>query len=95
MKKYVKPAIFMESFEMTEHIAQCGINHSDDNSWGFKAGFYADACSFSLGDYATLFVSAACEKDGVLVDPEDPQLGDMGLCYQGVTSTSSNTIFGS
>lgn len=33
MKKYVKPELFFESFELSQSIAACGIdvNHNDEN----------------------------------------------------------------
>lgn len=90
MKKYVKPALFMESFEMTEHIAQCGINHSN-NDWDFQVNnHYAESCSFSIeGGDMTFFVSDACANDGILVD-KDFKLD--GLCYEG-NHAADTTIF--
>lgn len=40
MKKYEKPALFAESFRMTEHIASgCILDKKDDGSWNASPQF--------------------------------------------------------
>lgn len=90
-KAYVKPGLFMESFEMAEHIAKCGINSSSDNEFGFVANFYADECNATinypgLGEMNIFADSAKC----VITDIG----GFEQLCYQG-TEGDNVTIFGS
>lgn len=58
MKKYVKPELFYEHFELSQHIADCGweLKHAngackaepDENHWGPGA----------LDSFGTLFTSA-------------------------------------
>lgn len=53
MKKYVKPELFFESFELSQSIAACGIdvNYADEHAcapttdpdfWSFKVNVFSD-----------------------------------------------------
>lgn len=90
-KSYVKPSLFMESFEMAEHIARCGINHSgaENNEWGFKAYFHENDCHATIFEgAATIFASmAAC---GMEIDDSS----FLGGCYHG-NESDDQTVFGS
>lgn len=61
MKPYVKPELFYESFELSQHIAACGIdvNHADtsscnptldDDFWPGLGGtkVFEDGCDMSI-----------------------------------------------
>lgn len=93
-KAYKKPGLFLESFEMAEHIATCGINHTGDNKdFKFKAKFYADTCDAVL-DFPgfspmNIFMTAKC-TDYV----DESFLDGLGICYQGQQENSMQ-IFGS
>lgn len=52
MKSYVKPELYFESFELSEHIAACGLDMSNstnvnnctataDTTWGYTEPFIA------------------------------------------------------
>lgn len=83
MKKYVKPELFFESFEMTQQIAACQFGLNEDT--------YSDKnCSFTgvnpADDFEiTIFLSSsnACENSSA-----------ESYCYFGSTAESFN-IFNS
>ena len=54
MKKYVKPALFYEKFELSQHIADCAWELNSTN----KESCHASADPKFLDDSPNLFVSA-------------------------------------
>ena len=76
MKKYVKPELFYERYELSQHIADCG--------WELQ---WADGACKATGDKniwgdmsETLFsVKLACDYQ---IDSEDPNNKYQQYCYQ-------------
>lgn len=91
-KSYEKPGIFMESFEMVEHIARCDVNHDEDGGFAFKAEFYKGACKASIFEGGvTMFVGEKCIGTD-LPDVDEAIVSEM--CYNGIF-TSYNALFAS
>lgn len=81
MKPYVKPALFYESFELSQHIAACG--------WTFKNSTTAEQCA-ATNDAYNGFSPTVFNSNGVCdVDPEN--YGD--IC--GTNGGEEQNIFGS
>lgn len=63
MKEYVKPELYCESFELSQHIAACGIdvNYSDENTCSPKLdpGFWG-------GDSSGVFNSGKTDGSCVI-----------------------------
>lgn len=78
MKKYVKPELFYENFELAQHVADCG--------WELKSGnineCYAqgDAAWGIVDDVHVFSISAAC----AVLDGDSPN-----YCYTNSTSITS------
>lgn len=92
-KAYVKPGLFMESFEMAEHIAKCALNNkgfTDEFGSEGKTNFYANACNFIYNGFS--FFSGTIENCQANWNENEDEFG---ICYQGVQFSSDNTIFGS
>lgn len=81
MKKvYKKPSMYIESFELTEHIAACGAG-TNGNEAG-KPNHRENACSFELGGM-DLFDSSLVSK--CIVDYDEDKFNDIFEdtgCYQ-------------
>ena len=67
-KTYEKPIIIMENFELTQHIASCGVQVADVNS--LKVG----ECS------ATVYIGdiKICKKDGIRTSEFENENGIKG-----------------
>lgn len=71
MKKYVKPELFYEKFELSQHIASCSgiqLNHTDESCNQIKDGGGLDYAPgtvvFRDGDCAVPFPEGYCYTNG-------------------------------
>lgn len=85
MKKYVKPALYFESFELSQNITVCGFDMNKTEAMLCRA--YGDP---DLGlDGFILFQTDWCQ------DPIDGEIGSL-ICYQnGVDDGDYMRIFNS
>ncbi len=67
MKTYVKPELFFESFELSQHIAGCNLKLTQDvgacDASGTIEGIWGDSWFISKDDCDTL-VEAYCYTNG-------------------------------
>ncbi len=63
MKKYVKPELFYEQFEVSQHIASCSGEQLDFGS--------TETCSVKDGPFAGFFCGSHCSTDVTGVEIED------------------------
>ena len=78
MKKYVKPELYYENFELSQHIASCYITLSYAT---------AEVCQGVAGGVKPIFTSASCSNEGEIVNA-----GDLAsYCYS--NGTGVFTIF--
>lgn len=79
MKKYVKPELFYEKFELSQHIASCAIplNYDSVNSCSVR--------SDDINGMAGLFTGDSCSE-------KLPEGATEEYCYM---PTSDGTLFGS
>lgn len=67
-KKYAKPTVFVESFELSQHIAACQ-NPIKNKNLAVKSGCSADIPS--IGDSNVFYTSISLEYNYCTVDGED------------------------
>lgn len=86
-EKYVKPAIFIERFSLTQNIAtDCGA--IENGTLGVPRQNSADTCIWDLGEGLNLFTTAVgC---AIQLGPNDTF---DGVCFN--APNSNNAIFGS
>lgn len=89
-KKYSKPELYIENFQLTQSIAKhCGAK---DNDYPFGTPGYAEkgTCGWNV-DGLVIWVAAATGCNGDLNYSEDVEV--MGLCYN--NPNGANQIFAS
>ncbi len=83
MKKYTKPYLLVESFQLDTAIASC------TSDGGMALGKYLSNCVLTEGEFAGLNIFAeGCEKEGLVnvTNPNDP---NDTVCYQGPLGTTT------
>lgn len=93
-ERYVKPAIYMESFALTQTIARnCGDTHDPASTVGESTHYSPNACTWDIFGY-TLFYDHCMEnmtpKDGKTIDE---MLEGAGFCYN--NPNGLQTVFSS
>lgn len=65
MKKYVKPELFYERYELTEQIADCAwdLNSADENTCGFVSDDKYSEMTGVPGGWVILSQPGICEID--------------------------------
>ena len=85
--KYVKPALVMERFELTQSIAN-GCNVDPDGPLGDPNHYSKATCGWDMGNVVLWTVeNAGC------TEKEDPDADWVGVCYN--NPDGFNKIFGS
>lgn len=84
MKKYVKPELFFEDFELSHNIASCNLNPDFDKP---KQG-NPDDCTFDAGLVFFNKANLSCEEK---VDLDPASISD--FCYQ--TNVDGFNVFNS
>lgn len=71
MKKYVKPELFFESFELSQQIAACQYDSNNTHSDIYNCEFVGDSTSpfpgvkiFLTEDVCTVEAQSYCEHNG-------------------------------
>ena len=87
-KAYTAPRVYLEHFELTEHIAACGdTSKNEGNELGWPTHYDAESCQFKLTNGKTMFITEVnCDI------PTDPTKLE-GACYN--TPTGGVSIFAS
>lgn len=81
-KKYEKPTILMESFEVSQHIAGCGSDLKD-GGLGFPTHANKYGCGWDYGKYGVIFI----EGNIHCIDEQLPPGVDVdGICYHAPTA---------
>jgi len=76
-ERYVKPAIYMESFALTQTIARnCGDTHT--GTLGESTHYNENTCMWDLGGFTIFFIDNGCD-DGP--DGPDDEYEIEALCY--------------
>ena len=83
-KSYQKPALFAETFELTEHIANCeGAYNQREYATRFKEGIGCQYYDPSTGERFFLAGGTACVGEGVTALPDGDYSTGFFDCYQG------------
>lgn len=81
-KKYKKPTILMESFEVSQNIAGCGSD-LQDGGLGYPTHANRNSCGWSYGDYGVIFVQGNTNCTGEQL-PSGVEVD--GFCYNAPTA---------
>ena len=70
MKTYVKPELYFESFELSQHIAACDIKLTNPDIWSCRADLHDSLNGFFGGlesEFADAFASGtdSCSKNPI------------------------------
>ena len=94
-EKYVSPALFFESFALSQTIARnCGDNHQ--GTLGESTHYNENTCTWSFGDDMNIFWShcdMSMEEWGTQDDEGNWEIDIEGLCYN--NPDGGQTIFAS
>ena len=92
-EKYIKPALFVESFALSQTIARnCGDTHS--NTEVGSNHYNEDTCEWDVGD-CTLFYGERCDEDMTVKEGMSLEeiLEFFDLCYN--NPSGLQTVFSS